>query len=313
MQIWNELFDGGTRSTQRKKKITFYFICATLALIAVMLIILAIFGAAKLISNASENAEANAQAPKVTIGATKAVTLDTEATISGDLLLLDESTRYVGDPATVIIRSHEGRAKTKTSSNVYSISSSGTGEKVDFRASAETVNAFNLMMSDFYAVAEDDNICITKAYTVATKDTVDAIYSAATALKLEYYFEFPGDIRSIYGVEKYDGIYANAYKYGFINVEDPSADEENGGSGVFRYVGIPHATYMRTKKLTLSAYLEQLKTATPDSPLLTKVGKVTYASYFLAADGEHLVPADYSYTVSGNSTSGYVVTAKILG
>jgi D-alanyl-D-alanine carboxypeptidase len=68
---------------------------------------------------------------------------------------------------------------------------------------------------------------------------------------------------------------------------------------------------MKTKRLTLDAYLEQLRSATPDPPLLTKVGKITSASYYLAADGEHRVPTEHEYTVSGNNTDGYIVTVSI--
>ena len=64
-------------------------------------------------------------------------------------------------------------------------------------------------------------------------------------------------------------------------------------------------------KLQLSTYLEQLRSTTPDAPLLTKVGKITYASYYLSADGEILVPTEHEYTVSGNNTDGYIITVSI--
>jgi hypothetical protein len=44
---------------------------------------------------------------------------------------------------------------------------------------------------------------------------------------------------------------------------------------------------------------------------LIKIGKITYASYFVAADAEHLVPADYEYQISGNNLDGYIITAAI--
>ena len=310
MKFLSELFEGGTNATQKKKKVTFYCICVTLALIAVMLLILAAFGVSQLIS---ELAEADVQSEpdvQVSIGATETITLDAASIHSGNLLILDNAHRYQGDPETVIIRAYEGRPKTQTGSNVYSIVSRGTSEELDFRGTPEAVEALNLMLADFYAAKTDDNICITRAYTLASKDTADAPFTAATSFELEYYYEYPGEIRGIYGVEKYDWIYANAYKYGFVNIDDPAASED-GGSGLFRYVGVAHATYMKTKKLQLSTYLEQLRSTTPDAPLLTKVGKITYASYYLSADGEHLVPTEHEYTVSGNNTDGYIITVSI--
>lgn len=310
MKFLSELFEGGTNATQKKKKVTFYCICVTLALIAVMLLILAAFGVSQLISDlaaADVQSEPNVQ---VSIGETEAITLDAASIHSGNLLILDNAHRYQGDPETVIIRAYEGRPKTQTGSNVYSIVSRGVSEELDFRGTSEAVSALNLMMADFYAAKADDNLCITRAYTLASKDTTDAPFTAATTFELEYYYEYPGEIRGIYGVEKYDWIYSNAYKYGFVNIDDPAASEE-GGSGLFRYVGVAHATYMKTKKLQLSTYLEQLRSTTPDAPLLTKVGKITYASYYLSADGEILVPTEHEYTVSGNNTDGYIITVSI--
>lgn len=310
MKFLSELFEGGTNATQKKKKVTFYCICVTLALIAVMLLILAAFGVSQLISDlaaADVQSEPNVQ---VSIGETEAITLDATSIHSGNLLILDNAHRYQGDPETVIIRAYEGRPKTQTGSNVYSIVSRGVSEELDFRGTSEAVSALNLMMADFYAAKADDNLCITRAYTLASKDTTDAPFTAATTFELEYYYEYPGEIRGIYGVEKYDWIYSNAYKYGFVNIDDPAASED-GGSGLFRYVGVAHATYMKTKKLQLSTYLEQLRSTTPDAPLLTKVGKITYASYYLSADGEILVPTEHEYTVSGNNTDGYIITVSI--
>ena len=310
MNFLSELFEGGTPTTQKKKKITFYCICVTLALIAVMLVILALFGVSSLIEGLAEAEDQGSTNLQVSVGSTTPTTLDAEGVYLGDLVILDNTHRFQGDPNAVVIRNYEGRPKTQTGSNVYSIVARGTSEELDFRGTPEAIEALNLMMADFYRAKADDNLCITRAYTLASKSTVDGVFTAASAFELEYYYEYPGDIRSIYGVEKYDWIYANAHKYGFISVEDPTA-EEGGGSDVFRYVGIAHATYIKAKKLTLASYLEQLRAATPESPLLTKVGRVTYASYFLAAEGEHLVPSEYEYTVSGNGTDGYIVTASI--
>ena len=310
MKFLSELFEGGTNATQKKKKVTFYCICVTLALIAVMLLILAAFGVSQLISDLAEADVQSEPDVQVSIGATETITLDAASIHSGNLLILDNAHRYQGDPETVIIRAYEGRPKTQTGSNVYSIVSRGVSEELDFRGTSEAVNALNLMMADFYAAKADDNLCITRAYTLASKDTTDAPFTAATTFELEYYYEYPGEIRGIYGVEKYDWIYANAYKYGFVNIDDPAASED-GGSGLFRYVGVAHATYMKTKKLQLSTYLEQLRSTTPDAPLLTKVGKITYASYYLSADGEILVPTEHEYTVSGNNIDGYVITVSI--
>lgn len=315
MKNFSELFEGGSKETQKKRKITFYCICVTLALIATMLIILAIFGIVSLASQHTED-EPEQEAPQVSIGNTQSITLSEEQLHSGTLLILDDAHRYSGEFDAIIMRNAEGRPKTSTGGNVYSILAARVEDDVDFRASPEALEAFNLMMQDFYAASNDDNICVRRAITKANADTVDAIFSSGDTLALNYYFEYPDDDRSIYGVDKYSWIYSNAYKYGFINVPvEPQStdaeDEEEVGSNIFRYVGVPHATYMKTKRLSFDAYLAQLKNATPDAPLLVRSGRITYASYFLAKDGEHLVPTDYSYSVSGNNVDGYIVTVEI--
>ena len=306
MKDLSELFEGGTLETQKKRKITFYCICATLALIAVMLVILAVCGIVALVKNhtPSEPAEQEVQ---VSIGATVPATFDEDQLYSGTLLLLDSSHKYQGKNETVVLRSSDSRPKTSTGGYAYSILAAGATDELDFRGTPEAVDALHLMIKEFYANKGDDNLCVVNAFTKSRADTLDPIYASATTFAFEYYFEFPGTPKTIYGVDKYTWIYTNAHKYGFINVDTG----EEGGSNVFRYVGIPHATYMKTKKLTLSAYLDQLRSATPDSPLLTKIGKITYASYYLAADSEHLVPTGYEYTVSGNNIDGYIVTVSI--
>lgn len=313
MKNFSELFEGGSKETQKKRKITFYCICVTLALIAALLVVLAILGVVSLVSQHTPE-EPEQSAPQVSIGNTVSVTLGEDELHSGTLLILDGAHRYSGSFDAIIMRNADGRPKTQTGGNVYSILAARVEDDVDFRASPEATAAFNLMMQDFYAASNDDNVCVKKALTKANADNIDAVFSSGDTLALNYYFEYPGDDRSIYGVEKYSWIYTNAYKYGFINLPiDAPEDEESetAGSNIFRYVGVPHATYMKTKRLSFDAYLEQLRSATPDAPILVKSGKITYASYFIAKDGEHLVPADYNYTVSGNNIDGYIVTAEI--
>ena len=117
---------------------------------------------------------------------------------------------------------------------------------------------------------------------------------------------------SIYNVPTYSWIYSNAHKYGFILLSSEAQTDENGkslGSNVFRYVGAPHAIAMVTKKLSFEDYLDYLKSNTSaDAPLSVKSSGKTYAIYYFEASAEHVVPTEYSYTVSGNNTDGYIIT-----
>lgn len=309
MKNLSELFEGGTLETQKKRKTTFYCICATLVLIAVMLVVLSVFGIVTLIKNKAPS-EPIEEEIQVSIGATQPATFDEDQLYSGTLLLLDDAHKYQGSGELTILRNAESRPKTETGGHAYSILSKGATDDLDFRGTPEATDALHLMIKEFYAAKGDDNLCVVNAFSNAKADTVDPIYSSGNTFAFEYYFEYPGTPKTIYGVDKYSWIYTNAHKYGFINVPSSSSEEE-GGSNIFRYVGVPHATYMRTKKLDLEGYLEELRSATVDSPILVKSGKYTYASYFIPVGAETLVPADYSYTVSGNNVDGYIVTAII--
>jgi hypothetical protein len=305
----SDLFEGGSTEAQKRKRTVFYTICITLALLMIMLTVLAAIGISNLIAQKIESAEKTAE-NQISIQNTVSLSLDEQDIYRGSLLVLNGTTPYKGEDTALTFRGREGRPKTDTGSNVYIILSSTSSEEQDFRATAQTIDAFNAMMKDFYTEKKDDNICIVNAYSQAKKDLIDPIYSSAQTVELEYYFDYdsdPNDIRSIHGVDKYTWIYSNAHKYGFINIS--SAD--GSGSGIFRYVGIPHATYIKTKKIDFETYLEQLRAATTEAPLLIKIGKTTYASYFVAATDEHLVPADYEYEVNGNNIDGYIITAAI--
>lgn len=305
----SELFEGGSTGAQNKKRTTFYAICITFTLLVIMLTILAAVGISNLVAQKIESANQSAE-NQISIQNTTSTVLNEQDIYKGSLLSLSNANLYKGEDTTQTLRGREGRPKTDSGSNVYIILSSNASEEQDFRATAETIDAFNAMMKDFYTEKKDDNVCIVNAYSQAKKDALDPIYTSGQAFELGYYFDYnsdPSDVRNIYGADKYSWIYSNAHKYGFINVS--AAD--GAGSGIFRYVGIPHATYIKTKKIDFSTYLDQIRSATSESPVLIKIGKITYASYFIDASAEHLVPADYEYEVNGNNIDGYIITAAI--
>ncbi len=96
---------------------------------------------------------------------------------------------------------------------------------------------------------------------------------------------------------------SNAAKYGFVN------DFEDA----YRYVGEVHASYMTSKKLSLSDYISYLKKNTNEEKALTvKVGGVQYSVYYVSCEaGDTIkVPAKCQYTVSGTNEGGVVITAK---
>lgn len=301
MNIFSELLEGGTPQMQKKKRITFYLICITAALIAVMLVVLAIYGIASLLS---KNRSLDDDLSKANIGKTTTTTIAESNLHSGSLLILDESNRFGGTPSLVNMQERKDRPKTESGTNAYSILKAN---RESFMATDAAATSLNKMLGAFYKAMKDDNIIIATAYDTSKAETQDAIYSSGEAFEFTYFYDYEAnseDRRSIYGVQLYSWIYTNAYKYGFVNVGE-------GESSVFRYVGIVHSTAMKQASLSFDEYLETLKTKTPADPLKVTASGTAYAIYYLAKDGEHTVPESYEYTVSGNNVDGYIITVNL--
>ena len=109
----------------------------------------------------------------------------------------------------------------------------------------------------------------------------------------------------------------NACKYGFI-VRYPEGKQEQTGENprnyTYRYVGIPHAVYMKENNLCLEEYISKVKSYTKEAPLEINTDSGSYSVYYVTAieGGTSVdVPADKSYTVSGDNCGGFVVTVKM--
>ena len=108
--------------------------------------------------------------------------------------------------------------------------------------------------------------------------------------------------------EPYNWIYENCAKYGYI-LRCPGSDSDH-----FRYVGRGHAAYIDENALTLDEYIGLLQRHRyGDKHLAFSYDGVDYECFYvLFDDGNETVkielPADVSYTLSGDNVSGVVVT-----
>ncbi len=111
----------------------------------------------------------------------------------------------------------------------------------------------------------------------------------------------------------------NCAKYGFVVRYDGSKFEKTGildESWHYRYVGIPHATYMMENNLCLEEYLELLKNsyAYPNEPLAVSSDGTEYLIYYVpvSSDSTTFVPVPPesvgTYEISGNNVDGFIVT-----
>lgn len=119
-----------------------------------------------------------------------------------------------------------------------------------------------------------------------------------------------------------EGIYAwideNAASYGFV-LRYPdgknSVTGEDARTYTYRYVGIPHAVYMKQNNLCLEEYIEQIKTYTNSNPLSVTSGVSQYQVYYVAANVNNVtsvpVPSNKPYTISGNNVDGFIVTVTV--
>ena len=107
--------------------------------------------------------------------------------------------------------------------------------------------------------------------------------------------------------------------YGFI-LRFPEGKEDITGviyePWHYRYVGVPHATYMMENNLCLEEYLELLKNsyAYPNEPLTVSADGTEYLIYYVpvSADSTTFVPVPPesvgTYEISGNNVDGFIVT-----
>lgn len=106
----------------------------------------------------------------------------------------------------------------------------------------------------------------------------------------------------------------NAAKFGFI-LRFPDGKEGVTGftahKSFFRYVGPVHATYIAANNLTLEEYTEELKTSHigEKNALSVTVGGKEYEVYYVSGLSVP-VPKNAAYTVSGDNSGGFVVTAE---
>ncbi len=98
----------------------------------------------------------------------------------------------------------------------------------------------------------------------------------------------------------------NAAKYGFIFGDDI------GENAKLRYVGVPHATYMKANGLDLAGYLTKLQDG--EKIQITDHRDLTWTVYRVAASDaqstEIDVPVGMTYSISGDNNGGFIVTVK---
>lgn len=237
---------------------------------------------------------------------------------NGDLVLVNSLYEYKfneGDINVVTLYDHR--------ENCYSVS--------DYVISldSDTITQLNAFMTGFYTAQANMDISVIGGYRTYEKQNEK--YQSGTSKFQGGYSDynagrtfdigiFPQTGSSNYYAP--DGIYAwideHAADYGFI-LRFPEGKEtltgESGRTYTYRYVGVPHAAYIKQNNLCLEEYIEQIKTYTSTSPLSITSGTSMYSVYYVPANAnsatEVPVPSNRTYTISGNNVDGFIVTVTM--
>lgn len=201
-----------------------------------------------------------------------------------------------------------------------------------------TIEALNVMFKDFVAATGKRDVMLNSAHR--TKQQQQNILDkkiqqlgadqkiAQTPGNSEHHTGFAFDIsiypdggvgaRTFTGDGVYSWIYENCHKYGFI-LRYPEGKTEITGiapeSWHFRYVGVPHSTYICERGMTLEEYISEIRIYTENVPLIVDVSETeSYSVYYVKkGDGpttEFNVPKETGYCISGDNVGGFIVWYK---
>ena len=313
MKKFSVFLEGDSNERQQKKKLTLALIYVTVAIIACLLVTLLVTNIVKVKNptDGDENGGASAEPAMTT------VTIAPEKLHSGSLVLVNKDNEYIFE------------------SNPSPVSMSGdkkyTLKDNSLLANATALAAFDKMMDGLYSSVPTANVVVTDAYR--SKEAQDALnngtsggYSDShtgmtfTLKHLEIGEEGENIYSPISSVDKYDWLYKNAHKYGFVvrypaNTDAKSFSDITGVKGydyAFRYVGVAHASYMYQNELCLEEYLDKLQSLDKDTSLSVKASDGrNYEIYYYEASEDTIeieVPEKVAYEISGDNENGYIVT-----
>ena len=245
---------------------------------------------------------------------------------AGPLILVNSSHAYVfpetTDNLVSIFSNRTPYVNPETSEVYYSYKVSGSSLLMDVKA----LNALNSWMDAFYAETNERDAIVNSAYRTfeeqkSLNSEIHAGYSDSHTgylISLKVYKE-----STTYSLtdpkvkDTYQWLTDNCYKYGFV-VRYPEGKEAKTGVSdytyAFRYVGVPHATYMHDHNLCLEEYIELLHEYLHTGEHLTintTAGK--YEVFYIPASTESntTIYKTDSAIVSGDNDSGFIITIPI--
>ena len=237
-----------------------------------------------------------------------------DAIHSGQLLLVNNDNRYTFPTGVSLLRIYDNMTLKPNGSTIYRPVST------DYKLEAEALSALNAMMYKHYEFDDVATFAISSAYR--TLEDQAALNSSVLPGYSDHHTGYCVAIQysDRSNLEADHWIYQNCHKFGFI-VRYPEGKESITGISDYehclRYVGVPHATYMYQNNLCMEEYLDLLKNnynSLEKRLSIPAADGVSYEVYYIAASDEDVitldVPSNYTYTISGDNRSGFIVTIK---
>lgn len=193
----------------------------------------------------------------------------------------------------------------------------------DEKLMPDAAYAVNQMLTDFYLKFGDSSLILMDTHR-SQKD--QETLSKTPVGFSEHHTGLVFTIRTYNSANKHvplsqnvasNWIYENCHKYGIVcryPADKVDATNISSYDYCFRYVGVPHATYMKRHNLCLEEYLDLLKASYSNGTMLDVAGDdgAAYKVYYVSASADELttltVPQNCKYTVSGDNGAGFIVT-----
>ena len=185
------------------------------------------------------------------------------------------------------------------------------------KANAEALTALNKMAKDFATQNTDTDKKLTVWTAYRSEEAQNSLGSSVGGGHSDFHtgmlFELTvNDTSSSIATDAaFNWVYENAYKYGFIE-RYPEAKLSHTGisnfDNAFRYVGVAHATYMKTNGICLEEYVALLQSSN-GTPITAGGYTVTYVKLNETGMTEVTRPSA-SATVSGDNMGGIIITSK---
>ena len=310
---FNTIHNSSVARRDRNKTLQKYTLFGVISLAALTVFLLIVLAVGAIIGNISGKPNKGPDKEKVNWGSITVTASDTQ---KGDLVLVNNTHAYTF-PATSEHLSEiyaTWYAHKPDSNNERPYVLSGLSKYMD----TDALNAMDRMLQDFYNATGLTDVQVRYAYRTYEEQkqfSVEPGYSDHhTGLGVELKYRRNENTYSFITDPTYSWFFENGHKYGFV-VRYPADKTDKTGvddyEDYFRYVGIPHATYMKEHNLCMEEYIETLKSYTDNDPLkIDAADGKHYEVWYVAVDGSATVkhPTNYRYEVSGTNEGGVVVT-----